>query len=126
MSLRITHDRNTPTAAVELMITRTLDDYDLEEVLADVPRDIDGVLITQGFKDLVDDAQGILDRELAGKGLQIEQLTGAICPDGTRYRPGLWLVLREAGAAAGQPMSAEAQTRVAAAAESLRSRLGLS
>ncbi len=126
MAIKITHDPGAPTAAVELMITRPLPDYDLEQVEARVPRDVDGILVSQGFKDLLDDAQGILDRALAGAGIEIAQLTGAICPDGGVYRPGIWLVLRERGAAAGQGMSAAARERVAAVAEDLRARLALS
>jgi len=126
MAIKISHDANEPTAAVELMITRPLPDYDLEEVGARVPRDVDGILVTQGFKDLIDDARGILDGTVASKGLEIAQLTGAICPDGGIFRPGIWFVLREAAGRAGQAMSAESRTRVAAIAEDLRTRLALS
>ncbi len=126
MAIKITHDAGAPTAAVELMITRPLPDYDLEQVEARVPRDVDGILVSQGFRDLMDDAQGILDRALVAAGIEIAQLTGAICPDGGVYRPGIWLVLRESGAAAGQTMSAAARARVAAVAEELRARLALS
>lgn len=91
-----------------------------------MPREVDGVLVTQGFRDLVDDARSIVEGLLAGKGLEIAQLTGAICPDGKVFRPGLWVVLREAAAPAGQPMSTLARQRVAAIAEELRARLQLS
>ncbi len=126
MAIKITHDPGAPTAAVELMITRPLPDYDLEQVEARVPREVDGILVSQGFRDLMDDAQGVLDRALVDAGIEIAQLTGAICPDGGVYRPGIWLVLRESGAAAGQTMSAAARARVAAVAEELRARLALS
>jgi hypothetical protein len=126
MAVKISHDANAPTAAVELPITRPLPDYDLVEVEAGVPREVDPVLASQGFKDLLDEARGILDLALAGSGLEIAQLTGAICADGSVYRPGVWLVLREQGPGARQGMSAEARARVAAAAEDLRTRLGLS
>ncbi len=126
MAIKITHDPGAPTAAVELMITRPLPDYDLEQVEARVPREVDGILVSQGFRDLLDDAQGILDRALVDAGIEIAQLTGAICPDGGVYRPGIWLVLRESGVAAGQTMSAAARARVAAVAEELRARLALS
>jgi hypothetical protein len=46
-------------------------------------------------------------------------------PQGTVYRPGIWLVLREGGPARGQATSAAARARVAAVAEDLRTRLGL-
>ena len=55
-------------------------------------------------------------------GIEVMQLTGAICSEGHVHRPGLWLVLREKGAAAGEPMSGEAKTRVPAIADELRTR----
>jgi hypothetical protein len=124
LSLRITHDAAAPNASVELMITRPLPDYDLNEVEAPVPRDVDPMLASQGFKDLLDEARGILDRELAGSGLEIAQLTGAICHDKSVHRPGIWLVLRERGAS--KEMSPAARQRVAAVAESIRGTLQLS
>lgn len=123
MSIKIMHDANAPTASIELMITRSLPDYDLEEIAAAVPRDIDPVLASQGFKDLLDETRSLLDRELVGIGLEVAQLTGAICHDQDVHRPGLWLVLRELGAGAGQAMSAEARVKVAAIAEGLRTDL---
>jgi hypothetical protein len=126
MSVKITNDADAPTATIELPIRRALEDYDIEEVEMRVPREVDGILVTQGFKDLIDDARGILEELLRGKGLEISQLTGAICPEGGIYRPGIWIVLREAAVAATQPMSAPARTAVAAIAEELRRRLGLS
>lgn len=130
MAVRITHDAGAPTASVELAITRPLPDYDLEEVEAAIPRDVDPMLASQGFKDLLDEARSTLERELAGSGLEITQLTGAICLDRkgkhTVYRPGLWLVVREATAPAGREMSAPARRLLATAAEALRASLQLS
>ncbi len=123
MSIKIAHDSNAPTASIELMITRPLPDYDLEEVAATVPREIDPILASQGFKDLIDETRSLLDRELVGSGLEVAQLTGAICHDQNVHRPGLWLVLREAAAGANQPMSPAARTKVAAIAEALRTDL---
>jgi len=125
MSVKITHDANAPTAAVELPLKHPLPDYDLEEVEASVPRDVDPMLASQGFKDLLDEARNLLGTFLDGTGLEIAQLTGAICHEGTAFRPGIWLVLRESGAAAGQIMSVGARARVAGVAEQLRARLGL-
>src|SRR5260370_42194063 len=93
MSVRILPDANAPTAAIELAITRPLADYDIVQVGMSIPREVDGILVTQGFRDLMDDARGILEGSLRGTGLEIVQLTGAICPGGGVYRPGLWLVL---------------------------------
>jgi hypothetical protein len=124
MTTKISHDAGAPTASVELMIRRPLPDYDLEEVEASIPRDVDPMLASQGFKDLLDEARGILERELAGTGLEIAQLTGAICHDGGVHRPGIWLVLRERGAA--KEISASAREHVAKIAETLRRSLQLS
>jgi hypothetical protein len=126
MSVKITNDTHAPTATVELPIMKPLADYDIEEVEMPIPRAVDGILVTQGFKDLMDDARGNLQDMLSDKGLEIVQLTGAICPDGEIYRPGIWIVLRETGAAANQAMSAATQASVATIAEELRKRFGLS
>ncbi|HEV2222311.1 MAG TPA: hypothetical protein VGR84_04855 [Candidatus Acidoferrales bacterium] len=125
MAIKITHDANAATASVELTITQPLDDFDLTEVAAPIPRDIDPILASQGFKDLLDEARTILEREFMGSNLEIAQLTGAICRDGAVYRPGIWLVVREANAAS-KEMSAAARSRIAAVAESVRSALQLS
>lgn len=124
MTIKISHDAGTPSASVELLITRPLPDYDLDEVEAPIPRDVDPMLASQGFKDLLDEARGILEREVAGSELEVAQLTGAICHDKAVHRPGIWLVLRERGA--NGEMSATARVRVANLAEKLRSSLGLS
>jgi hypothetical protein len=124
MAIKISHDTGAPTASIELMITRPLPDYDLEEVEAPIPRDVDPMLASQGFKDLLDEVRGILERELAGGALEIAQLTGAICHDGGVHRPGIWLVLRERGAV--KEMSSSGRSHVAKIAESLRKNLQLS
>jgi hypothetical protein len=125
MSPRISHDQNAPTASVELPILNPLPDYDLEEVEQPTPRDVDPLLASQGFKDLLDEARSVFDREVAGKPLEIVQLTGAICHEGLVHRPGLWLLVRETGAPDTQPMSKETQALVAALAERLRQALGI-
>jgi len=125
MAIKITHDANVATASVELTITQPLDDFDLTEVAAPIPRDIDPILASQGFKDLLDEARAILEREFMDSNLSIAQLTGAICKDGAVYHPGIWLVVREANAV-GKEMSPTSHTRIAAVAESLRSTLQLS
>jgi len=124
--VRIEHDAKAPNAAVELPIHHPLPDYDLEEVEAGVPRDVDPMLASQGFHDLLDEARSVLAQVLPGAGLEVVQLTGAICNDSHVHRPGLWLVLRETGVAPGQPMSPTAKTRVASLADELRSRLHIS
>jgi hypothetical protein len=124
MSVKISHDAAAPSASVELMITQPLPDYDLDEVEAAIPREVDPMLASQGFKDLLDEVRAILSRELAGSALEVAQLTGAICRDASVHRPGIWLVLRERGASGA--MSAAARERVAAIAETLRTTLQLS
>jgi hypothetical protein len=119
MSIRIENDAKSPTAAIELTIRHSLPDYDIEEVEHSVPRDVDGVLASQGFHDLLDEARGILGTAVRENGLEVVQLTGAICSEGNVHRPGLWLVLREKAAPAGAPMSAKAQASVAAVADEL-------
>src|SRR5580704_4636927 len=126
MSIRIEHDTKAPNAAIELTIRRPLPDYDIEEIEHPIPRDVDVVLASQGFHDLLDETRGILATALQGNHLQIVQLTGAICSEGRVHRAGLWLVLREEGAPAGAPMSAEAKVRVSAIADELSRRLQLS
>jgi hypothetical protein len=124
MTTKISHDAGAPTASVELTITRPLPDYDLEKVEAPIPRDVDPMLASQGFKDLLDEARAILEKEMAGSSLEIAQLTGAICHDRNVHRPGIWLVLRERGAKG--EMSATARQQVAGLAEKLRVSFGLS
>jgi hypothetical protein len=124
MTTKITPDKSAPAASVELMITKVLPDYDLEDIEAPIPRDVDPMLASQGFKDLLDEARAILDRELVGGPLEIAQLTGAICHDKEIYRPGIWLVLRERGAKG--EMSPAARLRVAEIAEAIRHSLQLS
>jgi len=126
MSVRITPDTNTPTASVELAITLPLPDYDLDEVEKTTPRQIDEILVSQGFRDLVDDARVALAAAAANYGLAVIQFTGAICPAEGVFRPGLWIVFQESLAEAGSAMSAAARNQVAELAELLRGRFGLS
>jgi hypothetical protein len=126
MPIKISHDSAAPAASVEIMIAEPLPDYDLLEVEAPIPRDVDPMLASQGFKDLLDEARTFLDAELAGGGLEIAQLTGAICHHQNIHRPGIWVVLREHGAARNQPMSDSARKRVAEIASKLLNVLQLS
>jgi hypothetical protein len=124
MSMRIAPDKNKPSVAIEIPLTKPLPDYDLDQVEQPTPRDIDGILVSQGFRDLVDDARGILTDLVAHPPtpkdgshfqdfytsntprLEIAQLTGAICPgDEEVYRPGLWIVLKDSKAAPTQSLN---------------------
>lgn len=114
MSVRVIPDKEQPSVAIEIPITQPLADYDLHQVDQPTPRDIDALLVSQGFRDLVDDSRGVLmeiisnpphlasnshllDLDLTDPGhFEITQLTGAICPaDDEVYRPGLWIVLKD-------------------------------
>ena len=123
--MRIQPDVSAPTTAVEIPIHQPLPDYDLEDVEASIPRDVDVMLASQGFLDLIDEVRGILKSSLAQSGLELVQLTGAICGHSGVHRPGLWLVFKESSGAPGKPMSAAAQQRVASLAEQLRTQLQL-
>jgi hypothetical protein len=96
-------------------------------------------LVSQGFRDLVDDTRGILMDLLAKQRphhpgldlaadppLQVVQLTGAICPgDDEVYRPGLWIVLKDAQAKAKTALPSATRERIAAIAAELAKRLQL-
>ncbi len=125
MSLKIQVDGHAPTIAVELPLARPLADYDIEQVEKDSTREVDEILVSQGFQDLVDDARTALKSLLEGSALELAQLTGQICKEGERYRPGLWLVLRERGAADAKPASEAARAQAARIADALRERLQL-
>ena len=125
MSIRVEHDAKAPSAAIELTIRQPLPDYDLEEVEALEPREVDPMLASQGFHDLLDEMRTILKSALPQAGFEMVQLTGAICSDKHVHRPGIWLVVRESGAAAGGPMSATGKARVEKLAGDLDSRLQL-
>ncbi|MGC1660375.1 MAG: hypothetical protein WA737_10205 [Candidatus Acidiferrales bacterium] len=128
MAIKVAHDAGAPAASIEWMITQPLLDYDLEEVEAGAPREVDPILASQGFLDLIDDVRAAVTRDIAGSALEISQLTGAICHDHAVHRPGIWLVLRErpaAGSAANQ-MSDAGKRRVADLAEKVRSNFALS
>jgi|SRR5208282_3654344 len=126
MSIKITPDTNTPTVSVELAITLPLPDYDLEEVEKSTPRQIDEILVSQGFRDLVDDARSALNAAAPDSGLAVLQFTGAICPAEGIFRPGLWIVFQESAATHGSSMSPAARDQVTRLAEMLRGRFGLS
>ncbi len=111
--MRIAADKDQPSVAIEIPLRKPLPDYDLEQMEQPTPRDIDALLVSQGFRDLVDDARGVLTElvsnpptlpNTAGRvdldltqipDFEITQLTGAICPDDDLYRPGLWIILKD-------------------------------
>jgi hypothetical protein len=144
MALRIVPDEGKPSAALEIALEKPMPDYDLDQTDQPTPRDVDGVLVSQGFRDLIDDARGILTELLAHEphatsrdykldlshsnehALQLEQLTGAICPgDDEVYRPGLWIVLRDTQANQKASLPLTAKERIACIAHELMKRLQL-
>ncbi|MGB2641195.1 MAG: hypothetical protein WAN32_19745, partial [Candidatus Acidiferrum sp.] len=128
-------------------LEKPLPDYDLLQMEQPTPRDVDFVLVSQGFRDLVDDARGVLMDLLAHPPyqanspehanldfthstplpLEITQLTGAICPgDDEVYRPGLWIIVRDPHGKPKTTLPAATQERISAIAAELAKRLGLS
>ena len=144
MSVHISPDKNQPSVAIEIPLMNPLPDYDLHQMEQPTPRDIDALLVTQGFRDLVDDARGVLTELLASPPplpnssllvdldltqiphFEIVQLTGAICPgDDEVYRPGLWIFLRDVMAPQRQGLGDIALEHVRVIIEALVQRLGL-
>jgi len=124
--MRIVPDENQPSAAIEIPLEKPLPDYDLHELEQPTPRDVDAILVSQGFRDLVDDGRGVLTDLLSGTGFEITQFTGAICPgDDESYRPGLWIIVRDTQSAHGRELSSEARARISATADELVKRLQL-
>ncbi|HTP67987.1 MAG TPA: hypothetical protein VMJ35_03715 [Dongiaceae bacterium] len=139
---RYVPDKDKPSVAVEIPLQNPLPDYDLEELEQPTPRDVDGILVSQGFRDLVDDARGILmdlvahppplsglnhsTFDLTGNPhFEIAQLTGAICPGDQVYRPGLWIVLRDPKGAPNQSLGEVKLEHARAIIEALVRKLGL-
>jgi hypothetical protein len=146
MSIRVVADENQPCATIEIPLDKPLPDYDLNELEQPTPRDIDSILVSQGFRDLVDDARGVLMDLLAhppfqGNSpenanldfthstplpLELVQLTGAICPgDDEVYRPGLWIVLSDPHAKPKTALPAATQERIQSIASEFTKRLQL-
>ena len=141
--VRYAPDKNAPSLAVEIPLQKPLADYDLEEVEQPTPRDVDGILVSQGFRDLVDDARGILTdlvahppalhgglngmtMDLTGNPhFEIAQLTGAICPGDQVYRPGLWIVLKDPSCTGKEPLGEVKLEHARAIIEALVKKLGL-
>lgn len=146
MSIRVIADHDKPSATIEIPLDKPLPDYDLDQLEQPTPRDVDSILVSQGFRDLVDDARGVLLDLLVHppaqanspesarldfthskpSPLELVQLTGAICPgDDEVYRPGLWIVLSDPHAKAKTQLTAATQDRVHCIADELVKRLSL-
>ena len=126
MAIRISPDKDQPSASIEIPLEKPLPDYELHQLEQPTPRDVDAILVSQGFRDLVDDARGVLTELLSGTCLELTQFTGAICPgDDETYRPGLWIVLRDKNSSNGRELSSDSKMRISATAEELVKRLQL-
>ncbi len=146
MSIRIIPDQDQPSAAIEISLEQPLPDYDLFQLDQPTPRAGAVILGSQGFRHRVDDARGLwmdllahppfqanspehanLDfTHSAPLALELTQLTGAICPgDDEVYRPGLWIVVRDAHAKPKTTLPAATQERITAIAAELAKRLAL-
>jgi hypothetical protein len=126
MPMRIVLDQDKPSAAIEIPLEKPLPDYDLEQLEQPTPRDVDAILVSQGFRDLVDDARGVLTELIDDSGLEIAQFTGAICPsDDDVYRPGLWIVLHDPHSKPRIALPPASQQRIGAIAAELVKRLQL-
>lgn len=146
MSIRVIPDQDQPSAAIEIALEKPLPDYDLLQLEQPTPRDVDTVLVSQGFRDLVDDARGVLMDLLAHPpyqanspehanldfthsappALELMQLTGAICPgEDEVYRPGLWIILHDTHATPKTALPVATKDRIAGIAAELAKRLGL-
>jgi hypothetical protein len=142
--MRIVPDEGKPSVAIEIPLENPLPDYDLEELDQPTPRDVDVILVSQGFRDLVDDSRGVLmdlmanppveptedcELDLTHEGshsLELAQLTGAICPgDDEVYRPGLWIVIRDKRADPKKSLPQGMREFIAAIAREFVKRLGL-
>jgi len=151
MSIRLIPDDDKPYTAIEIALENPIPDYDIDEVDQPTPRDVDSILVSQGFRDLIDDARGILLELIAAPPdiagiepgesslaplhitdhdpchLELVQLTGAICPgrEDDVYRPGLWIVIRDTRCKAGEPLPEPSRIRVEGIARQLMRRLEL-
>jgi hypothetical protein len=137
MSIRIVPDEKQPSASIEIALEKPLPDYDIEQMEQPTPRDVDAILVSQGFRDLVDDARGILMDLLsqhpahhpgldlcADEPLEVAQLTGAICPGNDEvYRPGLWIVLQDPQGKTNTGLPQATRQRIAVIAAELVKRL---
>lgn len=146
MATRILPDEDKPSVSLELSLEKPLPDYDIEQTDYPTPREVDGVLVSQGFRDLVDDTRGVLlellneperapdddeftDLDLTPAprhALEIAQLTGAIIAgEDEVYRPGLWIVLEDRHAAPRQAPPEATVNRVKRIAGKLVERMDL-
>lgn len=126
MSITIRFDHDTPSASVELLVRNQPANHRLEKMEAETPGELDPVLSSQPFKLLLEDIRAVLADEIEDSSLEILEVKGTPFPDGKTYLPGIWIVLRDRGAAENEKMSEAARELVTEIAETLREELSLS
>ncbi len=48
--MRISADKDQPSVTIEIPLMKPLPDYDLDQIEQPTPRDIDALLVSQGFR----------------------------------------------------------------------------
>jgi hypothetical protein len=123
MPIAIRFERGEPMASAEFMITSRLLPYGLADVEARSRREVDSVLASAEFENVLGDVRALLEGELDLGKLDIVELKGIACREAGVYRPGIRLVVRETGQKA--PMSETGREQFAALAEKIREHLEL-
>src|SRR3954470_16660805 len=112
MSIRVIPDENQPSASIELPLEKPLPEYHIEQVEQPTPREVDAILGCEGFRELIDDARGVLMELLAHPPAGVHshdadlEFTHPVSPcersqvarpigpgDDQVYRPVLWIVV---------------------------------
>ncbi|HXW56897.1 MAG TPA: hypothetical protein VEJ67_14195 [Candidatus Cybelea sp.] len=121
MPITIRFERGKPIASAEFMVTSRLSVSDLPDLEAPSPRELDFVLASTEFENVLGDVRAFLEGELDLGTLDVVELKGMACHDASVYRPGIRLVVRERHRNA--PMSETAREQFTALAERIREQL---
>lgn len=124
MPITIRFDRDKPIASVEFMIQSALPDHELMPIEAQERSEIQPVIASQQFKDLVEAVQSAFEKELAGGKFEIARISGIVCHDVSVYRPGILLIVQEKGRE--ETIREKGRERITAIAEAVREKLELS
>lgn len=111
-------------ASVEFMIRNALPNHGLTRIEAQERSEIQPVIVSQEFKDLVEAVRAAFEKELAGGKFGIARVSGIVCHDVSVYRPGILLIVQEKGRDA--TINEAGREHITAAAETVRERLGIS
>jgi hypothetical protein len=110
-------------ASVEFMIGSALPDDRLKKPEAQERSDIQPVIASQGFKELVQAVRAAFAQELAGGKFEVLHISGIVCHDVDVYRPGILLIIEEAGREG--TIREVGRERITAIAEAVRERMGI-